>query len=197
MMFMTLTFMERKPEKQQLHSSRTDSSRKQREREDGETASRREKAQAKGDGRCVSTGFPRPAGPPAFDDADAAAGPLSAPPQNVLFPFKFCLIVHFSHADHLHKCRFLARDPLLLTQVHKVGYQVLNCCYCIVTAPVQPCAPGKYPQRFRCNCRPVCIAPDKRRSFCFCLHRGDLLNDVHPHRLAFVVYIRVYCCALC
>ncbi|KIC84781.1 hypothetical protein RN49_22410 [Pantoea agglomerans] len=42
-------------------------------REDGETASRREKAQAKGDGRCVSTGFPRPAGPPAFPampDAD-------------------------------------------------------------------------------------------------------------------------------
>ena len=35
------------------------------EREDRETASRREKAQAKGDDRCVSTGFPRPAGPPA------------------------------------------------------------------------------------------------------------------------------------
>ncbi|PQL26195.1 hypothetical protein C5L22_21830 [Pantoea ananatis] len=36
------------------------------EREDGETASRREKAQAKGDRRCVSTVFFRPAGPPAF-----------------------------------------------------------------------------------------------------------------------------------
>ena len=35
------------------------------EREDRETASRREKAQAKGESRCVSTGFPRPAGPPA------------------------------------------------------------------------------------------------------------------------------------
>ncbi|QDY44245.1 hypothetical protein D8B20_20130 (plasmid) [Candidatus Pantoea soli] len=36
------------------------------EREDRETASRREKAQAKGERRCVSTGFLRPAGPPAF-----------------------------------------------------------------------------------------------------------------------------------
>ena len=32
MMFMTLTFMEKKPEKQQLHGSRTDRSRKQREK---------------------------------------------------------------------------------------------------------------------------------------------------------------------
>ena len=36
------------------------------EREDSETAFRREKAQAKGDDRCVSTGFPWPSGPPAF-----------------------------------------------------------------------------------------------------------------------------------
>jgi len=50
------------------------------EREDRETASRREKAQAKGESRCVSTGFPRPAGPPAFKAAaEAAAGPLPAP----------------------------------------------------------------------------------------------------------------------
>ncbi|VXC43485.1 conserved hypothetical protein [Pantoea brenneri] len=36
------------------------------EREDGETASRREKAQAKGERRCVSTVCSRPAGPPGF-----------------------------------------------------------------------------------------------------------------------------------
>jgi len=47
------------------------------EREDRETAFRREKAQAKGDDRCVSTGFPRPAGPPAFPAmADAGTNPL-------------------------------------------------------------------------------------------------------------------------
>ena len=37
------------------------------EREDRETASRREKAQAKGERRCVSTVCSRPAGPPAFE----------------------------------------------------------------------------------------------------------------------------------
>ena len=36
------------------------------EREDRETVSRREKAQAKGERRCVSTVFSRLAGPPAF-----------------------------------------------------------------------------------------------------------------------------------
>ena len=36
------------------------------EREDGETVSQREKAQAKGERRCVSTVFFRPAGPPAL-----------------------------------------------------------------------------------------------------------------------------------
>jgi len=36
------------------------------EKEDCETASRREKAQAKGDDRCVSTGYFRPAEPPGF-----------------------------------------------------------------------------------------------------------------------------------
>jgi len=46
------------------------------EREDRETASRREKAQAKGERRCVSTVFSRPAGPPAFKAAaEAATGP--------------------------------------------------------------------------------------------------------------------------
>lgn len=34
------------------------------EREEHETAPRREKAQAKGDDQCVSTGFSRPAVPP-------------------------------------------------------------------------------------------------------------------------------------
>jgi len=42
------------------------------EREDRETASRREKAQAKGDDRCVSTGYFRPAGLPAFKAAASA-----------------------------------------------------------------------------------------------------------------------------
>ena len=42
------------------------------EREDRETASQREKAQAKGDDRCVSTGYFRPAGPPGFYAMPAA-----------------------------------------------------------------------------------------------------------------------------
>jgi len=41
-------------------------------REDRETASRREKAQAKGGDRCVSTGYFRPAGPPGFYAMPAA-----------------------------------------------------------------------------------------------------------------------------
>jgi len=46
------------------------------EREDREAASRREKAQAEGDDRCVSTGFSRPAGPPAFKAVPANGSDL-------------------------------------------------------------------------------------------------------------------------
>jgi len=46
------------------------------EREDREAASRREKVQAEGDDRCVSTGFSRPAGPSAFKAVPANGSDL-------------------------------------------------------------------------------------------------------------------------
>ena len=63
MMFMTLTFSEMKPEKQLQHSSRTDSSRKQREKTERQHPGERKRRRREMAG-ASAPGFPGPQGRP-------------------------------------------------------------------------------------------------------------------------------------
>ncbi len=68
MMFMTLTFSEMKPEKQLQHSSRTDSSRKQREKTERQRPGERKRRRRERDGASAPSS-PGPQGRPLFSRA--------------------------------------------------------------------------------------------------------------------------------